>query len=389
MDLVTQSGAKRRGELTYRLTVQDTSPSRTARTTAVPRNDSRCKAHLCNMLRQARCYRGQRVLTEGPMTAHSKASAATGFVIPAAELQAMARTQSPRTVVWQARWNGRTIYLKRTRGVSTWISRLRAWLFMLAARPLAHGLEPSARSPLVAGSVEAGRLLQMRELGFAVPEVLGVADGVIALADCGQPLQQHLHAMPDQAQREKMLAAVMDDLLMLHRAGLWHGGAQVRNHTVQDGRLYRLDFEQPYGGRLPTALLQVADVVMLVSSAIRYVGADVLRRLALRWLEAMRSEQILRAWARVMRLLLWLREFALMRVSRYEFRRIQVAADAFSGAWQDGAPGLPVRSTAVRWRWRTAACLLALALVSDNVYEFVLEYDDPPGMEVELLELEA
>lgn len=64
---------------------------------------------------------------------------------------------------------------------------------------------------------------------------------------------------------------LFNDLACLHAAGQWHGGAQARNITCCDKRLYRIDFEENIGNAVPLALAQAYDLVLLFSSLADYL----------------------------------------------------------------------------------------------------------------------
>ncbi len=299
--------------------------------------------------------------------------------IPAEALAELARQQPRGTGVWSHRAAGRKVWIKRTGGIATWLGTLQAFVFVALARLLSGGLTPSLRIEAFGGSLEAGRLRWYRRLGLAVPRLLGVAPRVIAIDDAGPPLKVELDVQGEAALRERIVCEAMDDLIALHRAGHWHGGAQLRNVTRIAGRLYRIDFEQPYGGRLPTALLQVCDVFMLLSSAIRYLEVPALERLAWRWLHALGDEERYLAWRRVLSVLTSCARFPPLRLLRYEYRRLAAAAQAYSFAWQQAiAAGRVDERPPLALRWRVVACVMALMLVADDAHEFVYDHDDPP-----------
>jgi tRNA A-37 threonylcarbamoyl transferase component Bud32 len=309
--------------------------------------------------------------------------------ISAAELTQCAQREPRGVVVWSLTRGGRRIWIKRTAGIATWLGTLQAVIFIACARLLSAELTPSREIARLKGSVEAGRLLRYRRLGLAVPKVLGVAPAVIAIEDAGVPIRSELDRIDDPQLREQLVTEVMDDLIDIHRNGEWHGDAQLRNVTRHRERVHRIDFEQPYGGVLPTALLQVCDVYMLLSSALRYIGPSALERLAWRWLSTLASRERLFALRRVTTVLEGLAATPLLRLFRYEHRRIAAVSQAFSSAWaraEDRGWVLPHRPLALRWR--AIALILALTLTADEAHQFIYDHDDPPS-QVEVIDLEA
>lgn len=126
---------------------------------------------------------------------------------------------------------------------------------------LVLGEFPSPRVLLRNGlPYETVRLRKLREQGWAVPQVYAAETELLVLEFVGQDLPASLRrAEPDEQVRMAHDAGV--DLAAFHRAGHWHGGAQLRNMTVCDGRYWRIDFEENIGAALSLPLAQAYDVL--------------------------------------------------------------------------------------------------------------------------------
>ncbi|MBV7487038.1 hypothetical protein [Bordetella sp. BOR01] len=112
---------------------------------------------------------------------------------------------------------------------------------------------------------EAGRLRRLRQAGCRVPQVWWEEPGLLVLEHVGDDLAGLVrHA--DPAQRVQWVRALAADLAAFHAGGHWHGGAQIRNITLCDGDLWRIDFEENVGGALSLPLAQAYDLFQLVSS---------------------------------------------------------------------------------------------------------------------------
>lgn len=120
---------------------------------------------------------------------------------------------------------------------------------------------------------EAGRLERLAAAGEAVPCVLVREPGCMVLEYVGDTLEHALHRLPHKEYSE-FLAMAIDDLLRFHAAGHWHGGAQVKNLTLQNDRLYRIDFEEDLGEHLPLQLVQAHDLVLLTNSVTLLCGMN-------------------------------------------------------------------------------------------------------------------
>lgn len=116
---------------------------------------------------------------------------------------------------------------------------------------------------------EASTLRRLAGLGVPVPEVLHQEADYFVMADCGASLAQFLKDRPDAS---VWIDKALVELRGLHALGLAHGGAQVKNFTIKDGRVYLIDFEES----IPQARLadfQLRDVFLFMLSLER-LGHD-------------------------------------------------------------------------------------------------------------------
>ena len=112
---------------------------------------------------------------------------------------------------------------------------------------------------------EAERLRRLSQAGCRVPQVWWEEPGLLVLEHVGEDFAGLVrHA--DPVQRVQWVRALAADLASFHARGHWHGGAQVRNVTLRDGALWRIDFEENIGGALSLPLAQAYDLFQLVSS---------------------------------------------------------------------------------------------------------------------------
>lgn len=151
--------------------------------------------------------------------------------------------------------------------------RLRSWLLSTGYAVLFRDLVRPA--DLRAGNLrdEARRLRQLRTHGARVPVVIGEEPDFLILEDCGEDLADRLGRTTEDGRRTLLIQAI-DDLSSFHRVGLWHGAAQVRNLTMKDGLLHRVDFEETAGQALPLDLMQAYDLILFFHSAFDFLEGD-------------------------------------------------------------------------------------------------------------------
>ncbi len=157
---------------------------------------------------------------------------------------------------------------------------------------------------------EAERLQDLYAQGMRVPQVYAASEDYLVLEDCGESVEAVLNT--ESSERRRMLLwAVAHDLASFHRAGHWHGGAQVRNLTLRDRTIYRIDFEENVGAVLPLPLAQAYDVLLAFNSMVDHLdddhalGVQLLRH----YLEHVDSEDVVQSLKRLRRWLSRLQAF--------------------------------------------------------------------------------
>ncbi|SMB24834.1 conserved protein of unknown function [Sterolibacterium denitrificans] len=155
---------------------------------------------------------------------------------------------------------------------------VRSWLVSAGCAILFGRFVRPAR--LRAGDIahEARRLRQLHGQGVRVPRVFLQTADYLVLEFCGEDLTRRLQTV-SPAEKQVLLERVFDELAAFHRGGHWHGGAQVRNLTMSDGRsgqIHRIDFEEAAGEALPLALMQAYDLILTLHSVVDHLvdGSD-------------------------------------------------------------------------------------------------------------------
>lgn len=151
------------------------------------------------------------------------------------------------------------------RGLSYGLRYLRA-LGLAVGCKVFLGEFPSPRVLLRNGlPYEAERLRHLSQAGCRVPDVWVEAPGLLVLEHVGEDFADLIrHASPEQ--RVSWVRALAIDLAQFHAQGHCHGGAQIRNVTLCNDLLWRIDFEENIGGALSLPLAQAYDLYQMVSS---------------------------------------------------------------------------------------------------------------------------
>ena len=191
-----------------------------------------------------------------------------------------------------------------------------------------------------AGSMafEANRLKALAAAGVRVPRVALLTPEFFVLDYCGTVVATLLEDWDAPTWRRELLQ-LATELGEFHRAGHWHGGAQIKNITLQDGLSYRIDFEENFGEFLPLAVTQTADLILFLNS-ISLAGPideaearQLLPQLLIAYFAAHPNPEIKRVITRAVPLLRRLAGLAglFQRWSRKGIRRILIIVDVLSG----------------------------------------------------------
>lgn len=112
---------------------------------------------------------------------------------------------------------------------------------------------------------EANRLASLQKAGASVPNIVGRTDAYLLLEHCGETVDAAIRDWsPEKKQAE--LLALAAELAEFHARGLWHGGAQIKNLTVRNGRYTRIDFEEDFGEFLPLPTTHACDLIVFLNS---------------------------------------------------------------------------------------------------------------------------
>lgn len=120
---------------------------------------------------------------------------------------------------------------------------------------------------------EVQRITYLARAGERVPNILAFEGDCLLLDYAGDTLEQHLYNL-SITDRITLLDAATDDLARFHRAGHWHGGAQIKNILLREGKFVRIDFETRWGDRLSQPVMQAYDLLLFINSSTLLSGME-------------------------------------------------------------------------------------------------------------------
>ncbi len=190
-----------------------------------------------------------------------------------AELEALIRSlhRTAPNRVFSAHYNGARLWVKTVAA-----PRLRSSVLMQKMIAAVFGLpmlQPARNRGGAQGLAdEAEALRKLAAAGFPVPPVIACTPDWLVLGDAGEALESKLNSLRDRAPDDcwRLITAAGILLSRLHGAGLWHGGAQIRNFSWHNDAPGLLDLEDH---QLPGMTLherQARDLLLFVYSLTRY-----------------------------------------------------------------------------------------------------------------------
>lgn len=158
-------------------------------------------------------------------------------------------------------WNDQLFYLKKA-GRSAH-SSVKAYISMIFCGLIFR--KKFTKESLQQGDIhdESLRIQQLQASGILVPSIETENERYIVLDDAGTPLE-HLIDIATDADKINWYRRAVTELAMLHQKHQWHGGAQLRNHSVKNDTIYRIDFEEKFGDVLPQDVVGAYDLFLLL-----------------------------------------------------------------------------------------------------------------------------
>ncbi len=112
---------------------------------------------------------------------------------------------------------------------------------------------------------EARRLRALEQAGQRVPHLVHEGADYLLLEHCGNTVANLLEDWSMATCRAEFQREARG-LGAFHRAGQWHGAAQIKNLTRQGGQTWRIDFEENFGEQVPLPVAQALDVALFLNS---------------------------------------------------------------------------------------------------------------------------
>lgn len=193
------------------------------------------------------------------------------------EVASGAFATKPNQIVRHFEFQGEKFWVKRPR--QTGARGVHRLAYKIFGHPLL--VPPLGQSPQQALAHEVGKLLRLQEKGINVPCVVAKNHEMFVLEDGGASV---LYAIRKQKVSDVLglLEKVVVVLAALHVKGEFHGGAQIKNFTCKEEKVFAIDFEEAFDGQIPLGDLQFRDLFLFLFSLAKHdVETDYVKLISL------------------------------------------------------------------------------------------------------------
>jgi len=114
---------------------------------------------------------------------------------------------------------------------------------------------------------ETSKIEEFQTLNIHTPTVVFKNEEFFALKDCGKNINSYIRKR--DITEEKMyyyLEKTIEELSKIHNSGNYHGGAQARNFTYNNGIVCAIDLEDSFDESIKLETLQFRDLILFLIS---------------------------------------------------------------------------------------------------------------------------
>ncbi|MFW2379851.1 hypothetical protein ACN4FU_09010 [Aliarcobacter butzleri] len=159
-------------------------------------------------------------------------------------------------------FEGKKYWLKKARATKT--NKIQKFFYKIFSFEL---LIPSlAKSPKNALIFETTKIEKFKKLGINVPNIVYKDEYFFILEDTGKNLNSFLKKNIDESKFYYFVENLLIELAKIHNSKEFHGGAQIRNFTYKDEKVFVIDFEENFESNTTLETLQFRDFLLFLLS---------------------------------------------------------------------------------------------------------------------------
>jgi tRNA A-37 threonylcarbamoyl transferase component Bud32 len=114
---------------------------------------------------------------------------------------------------------------------------------------------------------EANKIKRLQSLGLSLPNIVFQNENSFVLEDCGETVYSYIRKS-DITKKDiyYFINKAIEQLAKIHNANEYHGGAQCRNFTYKDNKVYIIDLEESFDENVDIETLQFRDFLLFILS---------------------------------------------------------------------------------------------------------------------------
>ena len=165
--------------------------------------------------------------------------------------------------IFSSRYKEKKVWVKKARATSSLKSH-RIYYKIFPIEILLEVEKKNARQTILH---ETNKLNKFRTLGINTPKVLGRNEDFFVLEDCGKNINSYIRKRDiTKEQMYYFINKLISHLANIHNCGEFHGGAQARNFTYKNARIFSIDLEESFNENIDLKILQFRDFVLFLLS---------------------------------------------------------------------------------------------------------------------------
>ncbi len=164
--------------------------------------------------------------------------------------------------IFSFNFEGKKYWLKKAR--ATRPNKIQKFFYKIFSFEL---LIPSLeKSPKDALTFETTKIEKFKKLGINVPNIVYKNEDFFVLEDTGKNLNSFLKKNIDESKFCYFVENLLIELSKIHNSKEFHGGAQIRNFTYKDEKVFAIDFEESFESNTTLETLQFRDFLLFLLS---------------------------------------------------------------------------------------------------------------------------
>lgn len=170
---------------------------------------------------------------------------------------------SSKSEIFSSLYENRKVWVKK--GRATLSTKLHHFFYKISPFEILLPVEnKNAKETIL---FETNKLTRFKGKGIDTPSIIGRNKEFFVLEDCGKNLNSFIRKR--DIKKDKMyyyIDKLIVKLACIHNHNEFHGGAQARNFTYKDGKIFVIDLEDSFDKSVDIKLLQFRDLCLLLLS---------------------------------------------------------------------------------------------------------------------------